>query len=558
MGANVKDAAPLVIKSAEELRWDDAADVVIIGYGGAGACAALEARAAGAEVLVIDRFGGGGTTAFSGGVIYAGATRFQREAGFDDTPAKMFAYLSLEVRDAVREETLHRYCDGSAADVEWLVSHGVQYASDAYLEKTIFPPEGKYLYYSGNEKAPAYAEKTPPIPRGHRAVGAGYGGQYYFAALARSAARNGVRIRTHENAQRLITDASGRVIGVEVRSLAPHLHETHQRLYERASPSLPHNNKSVEKLRAEAMRLEEQGSSVKRIRARNGVILATGGFAFSPEMLRRYSPAFARHYLLVHNLATLGNDGTGVALAEGLGAGVGRMESLYVARNVAPPEAALHGIMVNQQGRRFVNEDAYSSAVGLGIAQQPDCKAWLILPAGKFRAAVKQAMFCGWHRFKFFGAPALINFALGGTKRGANVQSIARACGIDASGLRESAAEHDRAIAENKPDPGGKDSHNRAALGDGPFYAINMSISNGFALTPFMTLGGLRVDEDTGAVLRADGGVIAGLYAAGVCAMGLHSNGYISGISLGDGVFSGRRAGRACAAVRRAAEAAHV
>jgi glycine/D-amino acid oxidase-like deaminating enzyme len=52
--------------------WDVEADVVVVGFGAAGACAALEAAAAGCSVLILDRFGGGGATALSGGVVYAG------------------------------------------------------------------------------------------------------------------------------------------------------------------------------------------------------------------------------------------------------------------------------------------------------------------------------------------------------------------------------------------------------------------------------------------------------------------------------------------------------
>jgi 3-oxo-5alpha-steroid 4-dehydrogenase len=77
-------------------------------------------------------------------------------------------------------------------------------------------------------------------------------------------------------------------------------------------------------------------------------------------------------------------------------------------------------------------------------------------------------------------------------------------------------------------------------------------MSNRHALTKFMTLGGLEVDEDSGAVLRENGSPIAGLYAAGMAAKGLHSNGYISGLSIADGVFSGRRAGRHAAGVAQA------
>jgi 3-oxo-5alpha-steroid 4-dehydrogenase len=74
-----------------------------------------------------------------------------------------------------------------------------------------------------------------------------------------------------------------------------------------------------------------------------------------------------------------------------------------------------------------------------------------------------------------------------------------------------------------------------------------MSIPNTWAFTYFFTLGGLVVNEQTGAVSTEKSADIAGLYAAGRAAVGLCSNGYISGMSIGDGMFSGRRAGRACA-----------
>ena len=82
--------------------WDAEADVVVVGFGAAGACAAIEAAESGASVLVLDRFAGGGASAVSGGVVYAGGgTAQQRTAGVLDTPEAMFDYLSQEVGDAV-------------------------------------------------------------------------------------------------------------------------------------------------------------------------------------------------------------------------------------------------------------------------------------------------------------------------------------------------------------------------------------------------------------------------------------------------------------------------
>jgi 3-oxo-5alpha-steroid 4-dehydrogenase len=540
---------PVTVENTDRISWDETTDVVVIGFGGAGAAAALQAREGGAQVIVLDRFGGGGTTAYSGGVFYAGGTRFQREAGIDDDANNLEAYLALEIGDAVRPETLKRFCEGSSADVEWLVGQGVTYASDLFLDKATFPPEGKYLYYSGNEKSPAFATRARPAPRGHRAVGPGYGGPHYFAALAKAVDRKGVRVRRHTKATALIIDARGQVVGVEAMSLPDDRQAEHQRLYESASPWIPHNRKGADRAGAALREMEARAGQPVRIRARAGVILCTGGFTYNPEMLAEHAAAFAKHYRVIHRLAAIGSDGSGIALGQSAGGAVSRMDSLYIARNISPPAALLDGVIVNEAGDRFVAEDAYTSVVGGAIAAQPGGRAWLIVPAASLRRAIGQAVSAGWHQFKFFGLPTLANIALGGTKRG-GIDALARAVGIRAAGLRATIEAHDADLARGVPDAVGKTEPLRAPMGAGPFYAINVSVSNPHAFTPFMTLGGLTVDETSGAVTRADGSAIAGLYAAGLCAVGLHSNGYISGISLSDSVFAGRRAGRAAAAQR--------
>jgi 3-oxo-5alpha-steroid 4-dehydrogenase len=85
-------------------------------------------------------------------------------------------------------------------------------------------------------------------------------------------------------------------------------------------------------------------------------------------------------------------------------------------------------------------------------------------------------------------------------------------------------------------------------MAQGPFLAIDISIDAKLAPLPTLTLGGLRVDEETGAVLHESGSPIPGLYAAGRTAIGVCSNIYVSGLSSADCAFSGRRAGQAVAA----------
>ena len=88
----------------------------------------------------------------------------------------------------------------------------------------------------------------------------------------------------------------------------------------------------------------------------------------------------------------------------------------------------------------------------------------------------------------------------------------------------------------------------RGLIGQGPFYALDISVDNPAFPLPVLTLGGLAVDEATGAVKREAGGTIPGLYAVGRAARGLPSNFYVSGLSLGDCIWSGRRTAAAIAA----------
>jgi len=90
----------------------------------------------------------------------------------------------------------------------------------------------------------------------------------------------------------------------------------------------------------------------------------------------------------------------------------------------------------------------------------------------------------------------------------------------------------------------GKSSEHLQPLATPPFYAIDCSLGSALFICPTITLGGLMVDEESGAVRRKDGSVIDGLYAVGRSAAGIPSRGYVSGLAIADGVFSGRRAGR--------------
>ncbi len=136
-----------VVASTAEVSWHEEADVLVIGWGAAGASAAIEARSQGAEVIVIDRFGGGGASALSGGVVYAGGgTVYQQQAGYDDSPQAMADYLRHEVNGVVSDETVQRFCNESVANLQWLEALGVRFAATMPKYKTSYPPDGIFLY----------------------------------------------------------------------------------------------------------------------------------------------------------------------------------------------------------------------------------------------------------------------------------------------------------------------------------------------------------------------------------------------------------------------------
>ncbi|MET0133292.1 MAG: FAD-dependent oxidoreductase, partial [Kibdelosporangium sp.] len=189
--------------------WDDSADVVIVGFGAAGACAAIEAAGAGAEVLVLDRFAGGGATAMSGGVLYAGGgTPQQTAAGVTDTTAAMLGYLRAEVGDVVSAETLRRFCDSSVDMMAWLEKQGVPFEASLCPYKTSYPTNRHYLYNSGSELS--YRDTAAPAARGHRTRGRGTSGKLFYARLAAAARARGVRVLTQTSAATLLTDDTGR------------------------------------------------------------------------------------------------------------------------------------------------------------------------------------------------------------------------------------------------------------------------------------------------------------------------------------------------------------
>lgn len=116
-------------------------DVVVVGSGAAGLCAALTASDAGASVLLVDGQDTlGGSSALSGGIIMAAGTAVQKKAGIDDTPENLFHDYMLFNQYKVDPSLAKRLAYGSGPAVDWLQSLGVEYHDTlAYAAEERFP-----------------------------------------------------------------------------------------------------------------------------------------------------------------------------------------------------------------------------------------------------------------------------------------------------------------------------------------------------------------------------------------------------------------------------------
>jgi 3-oxo-5alpha-steroid 4-dehydrogenase len=530
--------------------WDFTVDVAVVGFGGAGAAAAIEARDQGANVAVIERFNGGGSTAISGGIYYAGGgTSIQQEAGITDSPENMFNYLMQETGDAVSEDTLRQFCEDSPASLEWLKELGVPFQASLCPFKTSYPSNDYYYYYSGNESFPPYSDTAQPAPRGHRAHGKGVSGAALFSPMRESALARGVSILSQHRAMGLITSTDGEILGLQLSRMPPASLSgwLHRQLYSLltfsryAAMYLP---VVMRLLRAALEKLETSFGQPISIRARRGVVISSGGFFYNREMVEEHAPA----HLPGMPLGTIGDDGSGILMGQSVGGKTGLMDNVSQWRFVNPPESFIKGVMIDRQGQRICNEMLYGAQLGQKIMEKADGQAWLLIDSRLCKQALKQI---GPSRAMWFQSAAALLFIFLARRKAPTLEQLADKLGMPAEALRKTVDEYNALASGDDEDIMGKPKGYIEKLEQGPWYALDCRI-DGAVRNPSITLGGLCVDEANGEVLSEEGKPIQGLYAAGRSAVGIASHSYVSGLSIAGCVFSGRRAGRHAAGHREA------
>lgn len=550
--------APERVVGPDTVRWDAECDFAIVGYGGAGVAAAVEAAETGLEVIALDLATGGGSTAINGGIVYAGGgTAVQKQAGVEDTPEAMFQYLRGDAQGVVSDATLRRFCQDSAAMIDWLIARGVRFDATRYDAKTSYPPPGYHLYHSDSSLAAARAAAARPAPRGHKVWSEGSStaatgfGKALTEPLQATAARLGVRFEPCSEVRRLVQSTDDRVLGVaalqfpansEVLAQYARLQALATKFVLALPPAFPLAGLTLAIARwyQRKARALESRRLLRRIRARKGVCLSAGGFAFNSNMLAHY----AAKYRDGMPLGNPGDNGSGIRLGQSVGGAVRRMGHMSAWRFIRPPAGLSWGALVDGRGARFIDETVYGAAIGYEMIEHHGGRAFIVLDHALYLETLTQLR--GKELYSFQRGPALLALKFARRKAG-TLDELARQCGFDPVVFADTIAAYNRAAAGAAPDAYGKAREDCRPVAAAPFYAIDVSVTSRLFPLPILSLGGLAVDEDTGAVLRSDGQPIPGLYAAGRNAVGVCSHLYVSGLSVADCIFSGRRAAAAAA-----------
>ena len=290
------------------------ADILVVGAGGAGMAAAIEAHEASngkAKVVILEKLPFvGGTTLLASTAYNAGGSKLQPNYSAKDYEAKLLK--GFPKADDHDRANIRQLAELSGPTADWLVAMG------ADMSRVI----------NGSQMTPA--------------DGSAYGAMI-VPVLKKRLDALGIPVVTNADVQELVTDAAGRVTGVKATI----------------------KTKDLQTIPAKA------------------VILAMGGFASNPELVKRFSPQWAGY----PSTASVGAEGDGILMAEKLGA---KLDNMALAGPQTVAYDTGHGavsltnvryngaILVGKTGKRFTNELGNTAVIGADIKKQEGGVAFLI------------------------------------------------------------------------------------------------------------------------------------------------------------------------------------
>lgn len=549
-------------------------DVLVVGAGAGGMSTAVTAAHRGLDVVVLERAARcGGATSRSGGWMWTPRTRFARMDDVDESLEDIKSYLRAALGEDYDESRTHAFLEAAPEMVSffqeqtrlqftpgtricdiygdlphagtghrsvgpapfngrrlprkarkllqpqyWETSFlgmGIMAGPDlqGFLAAAKFKPSG---WWHSARRVVAYVLDLLTTGQGQHWVN----GTALMGRLMLSALEADVDVRTQHRVVGLISDRDGRVIGAEVDT-----------------PRGP-----------------------RRLGARRGVVLATGGFSADPALRQRYFPHNASaddHFTLAPATA----DGSGIRLGEAVGgvldasgaaAGAWCPVSLYPYANgrtgVFPhimDRAKPGTLSVRRDGRRFVNEANgywdYVTGLNAATPQGEQAEAWHIADA---RAAARYPVGFAMPR----PVPKTPFLRSGYLVKADSLPELAQRCGIDPDELTATVAEYNAAARRGEDpafhrgatpfnryggDPEVKPNPSLAPLEKAPFYAVRVRQGS------FGTFAGLRADERA-RLLDAHGAPVPGVYVVGVDQKNVLGGHYpAGGVNLGPAMTFG-------------------
>jgi fumarate reductase flavoprotein subunit len=302
----------VVVVAAAGEKFDTQVPLLIVGAGAAGLCAALSAKEAGIDAVIIERDDiPSGSTALSAGLIPAAGTRFQREKGIADSPAVFAADIQRKAKGEADRAVVEAVAVGAALLIEWL---SARYNLPFEVVDNFNYPGHSAMRMHG------LPSRT---------------GRELIDRLRNAAEANGIVILAKSTAQRLFSDSESHIRGVEVA----------------------HRDGTSERIGCEAM------------------VLACNGFGGNPELVRRYIPEMTDALYFGHpgnrGDAVIWGDALGARLSH-LGAYQGH-GAVATPHNILITWATIMqgGVQINGDGRRFCDETRGYSEQAAEVLRQP-------------------------------------------------------------------------------------------------------------------------------------------------------------------------------------------
>ena len=444
-------------------------DVVIIGSGGTGLSAAIQANELGMKVAVLEKeeeLGGNTNRASSG--MNAAETNVQLHHGVIDNVADFYHETYKDGGRLNDKDMLGYFVYHTAPAIDWLADHDIK-LDDITIT-------------GGMSKK-----------RTHRPASMAPIGGFLVKSLLKVVAQEDIPVFNKTKVTELRRADDGRVNGVKV-----------------------------------------DADGITKIINAKAVILATGGFGASKEYIKRFRPDLESYKTTNQPGAT----GDGLKLAENVGAELMQMNLVQVHPTVQQdnPHVYLIGeavrgegaILVNAEGKRFVNELNTRKIVSNAITALPEHSAYLILDQG-IRDHVKA--------IEFYDKVGLV-------VHGETIEDLAKKINVDPSNLKQTVATWNQAVENHDDAEFGRTTGMDRGITNPGFFAIHIAPAIHY------TMGGIHITPKT-QVLDGNGDVIKGLYAAGEVAGGLHGNNRVGGNSIAETIVFGRQAGQQVALYAR-------